>query len=119
VGSGTGLDNVEKIKITCPYRESNPGSSGRSPTLCRLNYTVFSTPTLDGGMWPDSSSGRLITVNDPRYILYPLYRREGGKVAASTRNLSLVVHSLKRDRSTPATRALSHACPYLQSRANN
>jgi hypothetical protein len=33
-----GLDAVEKIKLTCPWRESNLGRPVRSPSLYRLSY---------------------------------------------------------------------------------
>jgi hypothetical protein len=38
VGPRAGLDAVEKIKISCPCRESNPGSAARRSSLYRLNY---------------------------------------------------------------------------------
>jgi hypothetical protein len=38
VGPRACLDAAEERKNSCPYRESNPGPSARSPWLCRLCY---------------------------------------------------------------------------------
>jgi hypothetical protein len=38
VGPGAGLDAVEKRKISCPCRESNPGHSASRPSLWRPSY---------------------------------------------------------------------------------
>jgi hypothetical protein len=37
VGPRAGLDTVKMGKISFPYRESNPGSPARSPSLYRLS----------------------------------------------------------------------------------
>jgi hypothetical protein len=37
VGPRAGLDTVEKRKVFCPFRESNPGRPARSPSLRRLS----------------------------------------------------------------------------------
>jgi hypothetical protein len=38
MGPRTDLDAVEKVNISCPYRESNVGCRARSPLLYRLSY---------------------------------------------------------------------------------
>jgi hypothetical protein len=38
VGPRAGLDAVEKRKISCPCRESNPGSCALSPSVYQLSY---------------------------------------------------------------------------------
>jgi hypothetical protein len=42
VGPRAGLDAVEKRKIFCPFRESNPGRPACSLSLYRLDYPASS-----------------------------------------------------------------------------
>jgi hypothetical protein len=40
VGPRAGVNAVEKRKISCPYREPNPGSAALCPSLYRLTYLL-------------------------------------------------------------------------------
>jgi hypothetical protein len=46
VDPGVDLDTVEKRKISCPFRETKPGRSDRTVSLCRNLYVFdFSAET--------------------------------------------------------------------------
>jgi hypothetical protein len=41
MGPKAGLDDVEKRKIACHYKESNPGRPAHSPSLYRLSFFML------------------------------------------------------------------------------
>jgi hypothetical protein len=82
----TGLDDLEKIKTYCPYRDSNPGSSNllaipitlprhRTVWHCHLGYRTSNCRMADELRWlcMDAVVGqyRFITESAWRYLVKP------------------------------------------------
>jgi hypothetical protein len=76
VGPRAGLDAVEKRKISCPCRGSNPGSPARSPSTYQARYPGSCVHFSKKYCFAENVKGTVLCVST-EYV--PLVTQESGK----------------------------------------